>query len=265
MAASSWKHAIFLSALAYQAGQAYARGGAFVVPRGYRLVQTLGGADYPFLGFVLESRSRLIAVFRGSQDLRDLLTDFDQSLIRFPYAERGGDTHRGFTKLYTRAVREPLLRLLQRKKRKPLILAGFSLGAALATLAGLDITLHAKGWSPAVYTFGSPKVGDAAFAGAYDRAVPRSARVANRFDPVTRFPASTKQRPYTHVARKRECDFRRGLLLDNHKIRNYFACLAAKDPLYARQLAAANPGLCPVVHPIYPAPLSAPAKAALPS
>ena len=53
---------------------------------------------------------------------------------------------------------------------------GHSLGGALATLCGLDIQYNFPDVSVSVYTFGSPKVGNAAFVQAYNRRVPDTVR-----------------------------------------------------------------------------------------
>lgn len=51
---------------------------------------------------------------------------------------------------------------------KPVIYAGHSLGGALAMVAAAHQQLAIPGSVGAVYTFGGPRVGDAAWATAYD-------------------------------------------------------------------------------------------------
>jgi len=65
---------------------------------------------------------------------------------------------------------------------------GHSLGGALATLAAMDIKLNVPGKSVSCYTFGSPKVGDSAFAGAYNKLVPDTHRFVNDTDLVPKIP-----------------------------------------------------------------------------
>jgi hypothetical protein len=54
-------------------------------------------------------------------------------------------------------------------------------------MLALDLAVNAK-LSPAVYTFGSPFVGDAVFAQTYNSAVSNSWRIANHDDIVTDLP-----------------------------------------------------------------------------
>jgi hypothetical protein len=71
---------------------------------------------------------------------------------------------------------------------------GHSLGAALATLYVLDNALTERIHNPSIYTFASPRVGDATFAGAFDGLDLASWRIANVLDIVPRVPLG-----YTHV------------------------------------------------------------------
>jgi len=73
-------------------------------------------------------------------------------------------------------------------KSSPLALTGHSQGAALATLASFD--LQRRGYHVAkCYTFGQPRVGNAAFAGAFGRAMrSKMYRVSRADDPIIYLP-----------------------------------------------------------------------------
>ncbi|MEL7087734.1 MAG: lipase family protein [Planctomycetota bacterium] len=77
---------------------------------------------------------------------------------------------------------------------------GHSLGAALATLAGVDTALMspADGERIRIVTLASPRVGNKGFARLAD-AVGRIDRVCNLVDLVTAVPPSTRLTPYVHV------------------------------------------------------------------
>lgn len=94
-----------------------------------------------------------IAVFRGTDDLRDWMANLQALPVRWP---RGGTVHGGFRGSLARIWR-PLRRALAARPG-PAVLAGHSLGGALALLAGSLVRPRA------VWTFGAPPVGDATFA-----------------------------------------------------------------------------------------------------
>lgn len=91
-------------------------------------------------------------------------------------------------------------------------LTGHSLGGALATLAAFDAaaTEFASGSVEGLtlYTFGSPRVGNGAFAAAFDRAVPDAWRVTNANDVIARIPRAIGYRHIGHaVGLKRDGSF----------------------------------------------------------
>ncbi len=102
--------------------------------------------------------------------------------------------HAGFLAHYN-AVRDQALQALRRELKKhflPLQVTGHSLGGALAQLAALDIVTNLQdalhGSDVCLYTFGSPNVGNAAFANLVNSKVPNFWRVENDGDPVCIIP-----------------------------------------------------------------------------
>jgi hypothetical protein len=105
-------------------------------------------------GFLVESASPRYAalVFRGTeQDPRDLLCDLEIG----PSLGSGPRVHNGFERAF-KSVWPDILPVLSRSQR-PLFFAGHSLGAALALLAAAQLT------PTAVYAYGCPRIGNAAF------------------------------------------------------------------------------------------------------
>lgn len=91
--------------------------------------------------------------FRGTEvDARDWATDLDTGMIPWP---EGGRVHRGFAAALELIWPEVATALATVAGR--LLYTGHSLGAALATLAST------RRRPAALYTFGSPRVGDLAF------------------------------------------------------------------------------------------------------
>jgi hypothetical protein len=119
-----------------------------------------------------------VLVFRGTDS--DDPTDFgdDADLILKEW-EKGGRVHCGFAGALKQiqAEIEPVLRTLQART----IFTGHSLGAALATLAASLYT------PDALYTFGSPRVGDQAFVNTV-KGIGTLRRYVDCCDIVTRIP-----------------------------------------------------------------------------
>jgi len=154
-----------------------------------------------------DGRRTVVVTFRGTEpdDPSDLATD--ANLLLEPCSDQSGRTlgkvHRGFA----RAIRQgngqgPLLRDLAGRLRslrsEPLLvlLTGHSLGAALATLAARYLAGGELAADLRLYSFGSPRPGDAAFATSMEK-VPH-ARYVNCCDLVTR--ASRRRNSDTSIA-----------------------------------------------------------------
>lgn len=67
-------------------------------------------------------------------------------------------------------------------------LAGFSLGAAQATLAALDIKLHLPEVEIEAHTFACPRIGNRAFAQLFDRLIPNAFRIIKNEDMIPAYP-----------------------------------------------------------------------------
>lgn len=113
-----------------------------------------------------------LVAFRGTTDMRDVLRDIDAWFT----PEGSGRVHRGFKKAL-----EPLWEELSAHLgNHPAWFTGHSMGAALAILAGNRYP-HTR----AVYTYGSPRVGDSAYAKSTKAPV---YRVVNNNDFVAQVP-----------------------------------------------------------------------------
>ncbi len=154
-------------------------------------------------------------VFRGSQKtLKDWSTNFNfgktdearqeakpeepEYLVRQrvqadlekydPY-QRGSKAqmHKGFSISYL-SVRDRIHQYLNDNNISEVIVTGHSLGGALATLCGRDIQYNFPEHAVSVYTFGSPKVGNAAFVRSYNQHLPNTLRFMYGRDVVTKVP-----------------------------------------------------------------------------
>jgi len=119
--------------------------------------------------------------------------------------------HGGFKEAYL-SVRKPLMEMIEvagggRKKMEEenwrIMCTGHSLGGALATLMCQDLSRNYPRNRVSMYSFGAPKVGNAAFMQQYHRDNRDSFRLVNDIDVVPRFPSgsNTSIFNYEHVGR----------------------------------------------------------------
>lgn len=136
-----------------------------------------------------------LIVFRGTASLGGwIITDGDARLREF--AGLPGLVHHGFASAFGQLAGW-VARLTDRYT--PVVVTGHSLGGALATLCAQFLAGRGYGVAP-VYTFGSPRVGNADFAAAY---TPTQFRLVNDDDPVPWLPAGWG---YRHVGEERWID-----------------------------------------------------------
>lgn len=116
---------------------------------------------------------------------------FFKKSIPYPNMNPFIRVHSGFVNLYKdRGVRNKMHSLVEANasKIKKVIVSGFSLGAAIATLCILDLQYHFPKFEYESYTFGSPRVGNFLFALSYNRRVPNTWRYVYGRDIVTMVP-----------------------------------------------------------------------------
>ena len=152
------------------------------------------------IGLVLQDPATGDAVIavRGTEGIHEWMQDARFLLVLCPFVAGAGRTEDGFTAMYLSLTADPdpsspgvvnvLAGLRWRKPVKTLTICGHSLGGALVTLLAMDVALHTAFTDPMVYSYASPRTGDAAFAATYDHVVPRTCRIANRMDLVPKLP-----------------------------------------------------------------------------
>ena len=149
-----------------------------------------------------EEGGRIIVVFRGTEKLRDLMTDIDSRIMRFSFGGKDVDVHEGFLSAYG-AVREQILDMI--KKGKKVVFCGHSLGGGLATLAAFDFKANVskkKKVEVGCWTYGSPRVGKKNFASAFNESGVTSHRFVNIGDPIAEVPIA--ESGFVHVDAKRD-------------------------------------------------------------
>jgi hypothetical protein len=150
--------------LAQFALQAYAKPGSYSVIEDFAIVSAPHSGCSVLLADIGDY---LVLAFQGTENVREALTD-----ARIQKWHRGDVAiHSGFLDAWDELCPKILLQLMaggrRRSDMKPMLICGHSLGGALATEAAYY--LQKLGYPiAAVYTFASPRVGNAAFRDRYN-------------------------------------------------------------------------------------------------
>ncbi len=140
-------------------------------------------------GFLGVCDTHAVLAFRGTDPLTlpNWVTDVVVKLVEHEHYD--GRVHHGFSLVLKRSWSR-IETILERASEKPLFLTGHSMGGALAVLAGCRIA-RAGREPEAIYTFGSPRVGDRTFCAGYR--LP-TYRVVNGLDLVPEMPLASLKR-----------------------------------------------------------------------
>lgn len=140
-----------------------------------------------FLARTTKEDGAMILAFRGTESLKDWMSDVDIHLVNGPV----GKVHEGF-QCALNTVWRTLWKFLNDKfvrGQRSLWITGHSLGAALATLATAKIRLEQGHPVSGLYTFGCPRVGNDEFSRAFDQDFwAKTYRFVNNNDVVPRIP-----------------------------------------------------------------------------
>ena len=134
--------------------------------------------------YLAEGKDFYVLAFRGTEtpDVKDFWTDIDVRYFKHP---DGYKLHNGFYKAYN-LIKEDIASELKKLSGKKIIFTGHSLGAALSILAAYDNP------PDIIYTYGSPRVGDKAFAEKFNAKVKNMWRITNCSDVVCSLPPPVK-------------------------------------------------------------------------
>jgi predicted lipase len=123
---------------------------ALLAQEAYIAKPDIGDADSASRAIVRQTSAGLCIAFPGTDNLDCWSADFDIELVSVPGA---GDVHRGFLDAW-RAISVPVLAAVN---GQPVTLVGHSLGAAIAIMCAMDMTV--SGNPPAsVFAFEPPRV-----------------------------------------------------------------------------------------------------------
>ncbi|MCC3420577.1 MAG: lipase family protein [Microcoleus sp. PH2017_29_MFU_D_A] len=140
------------------------------------------------------------------------------------FSKSYGTIHPGFSTIYSNIATQTLDIAKKLNPSVPCYLSGHSLGAAIATLAAIDIAVNVPRLKKQVqlYTYGSPRVGDPVFAREHNRVVPNSYRVVNLADAITLVPFTVFfKTEYVHVGEEWAFLAPNGDVMPNHVVDSY--------------------------------------------
>jgi len=139
----------------------------------------------PIFGFVATKPGAVFISIRGTESTGEWLCDFEAAPATCQIG--AGAVHDGFQKVYE-TIRDSALSGLNAvvKPGDQLFVTGHSLGAALALLFASDAVAVTPNIQ--VCTFAGPRTGLGDFVTSYNARIPRTLRVANRWDIVPNVP-----------------------------------------------------------------------------
>ncbi|MCJ8170536.1 lipase family protein [Atopomonas sediminilitoris] len=173
----------------------------------------------PFGFTVQEGGAKVYVVLRGTRSAEDWLDDLDARQVSVPWEPAEGRVHAGFLLLY-QSIKPSLLAALARYPvQTPVVICGHSLGGALASLALADLRSRWPQRTLDYYSFGSPRVGNPAFAAWLDQHCLHAFRIVNDSDLVPQTPmAICGDWRYQHHGQTVEFAASYASLSDNHSL-----------------------------------------------
>jgi len=181
-----------------------------------------------YYGFLLSSPRMNILMFRGTQRQLEWLENILAIQENYVHPINGtaiGKVHSGIYNFYqthlAAAVKEAVQSL---DPKKPLIISGHSLGAALTTFAAIDLALILPELRPSiqVYTYAGPRLGNKAFVEAHSQLLPNHYRITNLADMIPMLPLSKLLKDdFVHVGESWSFLSQQGDIMPNHFVETY--------------------------------------------
>lgn len=226
--------ALFLANCCLQTYNQLSKDGVFDIPLGYQLVKAfkakaLGNLEW--FGFIIQGQGNTVIAFRGTQSWEDWFDDAELSQVPYPYAN-AGRTHLGFTTVYSSCREEIIKSLAELDNLGTLYITGHSLGAALAVLCAMDVSVNTDIDNILMCNFAGPRVGNPQFAKVYNSMIKNTLRVVNVHDIVPMLPPMAVYSPfsgqtwlYLHTTGTFHINAQSGSIAGNHSINTYIKAL----------------------------------------
>ncbi|KAK1539258.1 lipase [Colletotrichum costaricense] len=161
-----------------------------VTANGGKIVGTFSGLVSGLQGFVATDpvRKNIVIAIRGSSNVRNWITNILFGFDDCDFVD-GCKVHTGFANGWDEIKDALLASVKSAKAANPsytIVGTGHSLGGAVVTIAAAD--LRRDGYPVDIYTYGSPRVGNAAFTNFVTAQAGAEYRVTHVDDPVPRLP-----------------------------------------------------------------------------
>lgn len=181
--------------------------------------------------FIRKYKNRLNITFRGTDSLKDWLTNLAICKKSVPYNNVSSKikVHSGFINAYKSPLVRDKIHSLVSDDIHIIKICGHSYGAALAVLCGVDLEYNYPKKDYEVILFGCPRIGNCAFQKSYNKRVIKTLRVENGNDFVTKLPFILLG--YRHVGVKLQIGKPKIFLnysFKDHKPQSYWANLIKK-------------------------------------
>ncbi len=158
------------------------------------IIEDLAHDTHGYIGYHAGQKAIYVA-FRGSESFENWLSDLDAVLTTYPKCS-GCEVHKGFytaEQAVIKQVSTEVHRLLSLYPSYQVLVTGHSLGASLSTLTAIDLNIP----TVRLFNYGSPRVGNTAFANYYETIVKDRNRVTHHKDIVPHVPMHER---FTHIS-----------------------------------------------------------------
>lgn len=161
---------------------------------GFRYKATIHDEKTDTNGFIGVLDEKIFVVYRGTSSKLDWMDDAEAWQDPAEYSEcKDCLIHHGFNKCIDNTIKDVLTALESLRKEHPtfpIVCVGHSLGGALTNLAAIE--LISAGFTNVLhYSFGSPRVGNAAWADYSNKVIPHAQRITHYKDSVPHVPPTT--------------------------------------------------------------------------
>ncbi|MDX2228084.1 MAG: lipase family protein [Leptolyngbyaceae cyanobacterium bins.349] len=197
---------------------------------GNRILRRIIPPTRVFIGFALASDTHNLIVFRGTSNPKEWIANLQAR--QSDYVQGGvtrGRVHTGFLRLSEQLTTQVRSVVNQLNPALPCLIAGHSLGGALATLTTADLAQTNAVLRPQLrlYTYAAPRVGDTGFVQFLSAIAPNNFRVINLADMVPMVPpAGLGDQQYRHAGQEWIfLDYADGDISTTHTITRYQAAI----------------------------------------